>query len=314
MHAVSKKALASEISFYNAKSRKDEGLSNSDSLRGEFKMILPLGVSYEVLTMKKGYYAGTELLDLTKTVANPEQKIDILLFPLEKGITIPISRLTFDNKTQVTESGIGEIDRLVHLLEQYPDMKIDLHGPKSDAQAREKAAKAQELLKKSGIKADRLLCSQTNAMDNFSFTILADKPQKIEQKNELKEFNNAMDVSKITTGESFKINNLFFLADSSSFTPNTKRSLDELAEFLVRNSNIQVEIGSHTNGLPSHEYCDKLSSERASNVVKYLISKGVKPSQLSPKGYGKRAPIADNSTESGRKMNQRVEVKVLKVN
>jgi hypothetical protein len=64
---------------------------------------------------------------------NPEKKIDILLFPLEKGITIPISRLTFDNKTQVTESGIGEIDRLVHLLEQYPDMKIDLHGPKLDA-------------------------------------------------------------------------------------------------------------------------------------------------------------------------------------
>jgi outer membrane protein OmpA-like peptidoglycan-associated protein len=50
-----------------------------------------------------------------------------------------------------------------------------------------------------------------------------------------------------------------------------------------------------------HEYCDNLSSERARNVVKYLISRGVKPGQLSSKGYGKRAPIADNSTESGRK-------------
>jgi outer membrane protein OmpA-like peptidoglycan-associated protein len=90
--------------------------------------------------------------------------------------------------------------------------------------------------------------------------------------------------------------------------------LDELADFLKKNANVLVEIGGHTNGFPPHEYCDKLSYERAKNVVNYLILKGVKPNQLSAKGYGKRAPIADNSTEYGRKMNQRVEVKVLRMN
>ena len=88
------------------------------------------------------------------------------------------------------------------------------------------------------------------------------------------------------------------MADSTSFTPNSIRALDELADFLRKNSSALVEIGGHTSGLPAHEYCDKLSLLRAENVVKHLISKGVNPNQLSAKGYGKRAPVSDNATES----------------
>jgi outer membrane protein OmpA-like peptidoglycan-associated protein len=89
--------------------------------------------------------------------------------------------------------------------------------------------------------------------------------------------------------------------------------LDELANFLLKYPNLRIEVGGHTNGLPAHAYCDKLSSERAAQVAKYLISKGLSPEQISSKGYGKRLPLADNAIESGRRQNQRVEIKVLKI-
>jgi outer membrane protein OmpA-like peptidoglycan-associated protein len=76
------------------------------------------------------------------------------------------------------------------------------------------------------------------------------------------------------------------------------------------NSSISIEIGGHTNSLPSQEYCDKLSSERAKNVADFLVKNGISRSRISFKGYGKRNPIADNNTELGKQKNQRVEIKI----
>lgn len=88
--------------------------------------------------------------------------------------------------------------------------------------------------------------------------------------------------------------------------------MDELAEFLLSNPNIYVEIGGHTNGLPNDAFCQKLSDERAKNVVAYLMTKGVPATHLTSRGYGKTQPIADNATAAAGK-NQRVELKIIKV-
>ncbi len=44
------------------------------------------------------------------------------------------------------------------------------------------------------------------------------------------------------------------------------------------------------------------------------MGKGIKEERLSFKGYGKRNPVATNSTSTGRKLNQRVEIKILSLN
>ena len=63
---------------------------------------------------------------------------------------------------------------------------------------------------------------------------------------------------------------------------------------------VRIEIGGHTNGLPSHDYCDKLSTARAKAVYDYLVSKGINPERLTYKGYGKRRKIASDATADGR--------------
>lgn len=123
-----------------------------------------------------------------------------------------------------------------------------------------------------------------------------------------------LDASNFTTGETINLKNIFFQPDSTNMDPSSIPTVDELFEFLKENANIVIEVGGHTNGIPSHAYCDQLSTERSKSVAQYLVDKGIPASQLRYKGYGKRNPIATNSTPEGRAKNQRVEIKVLEVN
>ena len=112
-------------------------------------------------------------------------------------------------------------------------------------------------------------------------------------------------------GQTIRIDQLFFEADSSKIKTESHRVLDELYSFLANNRDVVVEIGGHTNGIPEHAYCDRLSTLRAKAVAEYLVRRGIKQTRLKYKGYGKRQPVATNKTPNGRKRNQRVEIKIL---
>lgn len=119
---------------------------------------------------------------------------------------------------------------------------------------------------------------------------------------------------KVESGQIIRMDNLYFKADSVNVDPINHQSLDKVFQFLKENPKVIVEVGGHTNGLPKEDYCQRISESRAKSVAEYLIKKGIEPQRIRFKGYGKSAPIADNSTKEGRKKNQRVEVKILKGN
>ncbi len=120
-----------------------------------------------------------------------------------------------------------------------------------------------------------------------------------------------LDLKKLKQGSTVEIKNLYFKADANSINSDSYEVLDEVYDFLNDNPKIVIELGGHTNGQPSHEYCDKLSSERAKAVYEYLINKGISSSKITYKGYGKRRRIASDRTAEGRYKNQRVEIKIL---
>ncbi len=123
-----------------------------------------------------------------------------------------------------------------------------------------------------------------------------------------------LDREKIITGQIIRIDQLYFDADSSSFTITSLPVLDEIYRFMKDNERVVVEIGGHTNQIPSHQYCDNLSKKRAQSVVNYLTQKGIESSRLEYKGYGKRKPIARANNVEARRKNQRVEIKILSLN
>ncbi len=122
-----------------------------------------------------------------------------------------------------------------------------------------------------------------------------------------------LDIKKIKTGSTIQVKSLFFKADTSTIDKSSYEVLDEILEFLRSNKNVKVEIGGHTNGIPSHDFCNNLSTERAKAVYDYLVSKGISKDQLTAKGYGKTQRIAPDNTPEGRTKNQRVELKILSI-
>jgi len=117
----------------------------------------------------------------------------------------------------------------------------------------------------------------------------------------------------IREGMTLRTNQIFFQADKSLITNQSFEVLDDIYQFLRSNQGVIIEVGGHTNGLPPHNYCDELSDARAKAVTDYLARKGIDRDRLEYKGYGKRQPIATNETPAGRRKNQRVEFKILRV-
>ena len=118
-------------------------------------------------------------------------------------------------------------------------------------------------------------------------------------------------VEELEIGQTLRIEQLYFDADSATIKPSSHPTLDDIYEFLATNDGVVIEVGGHTNNIPSHDYCDRLSTDRARSVASYLLRKGIQQDRISFKGYGKRSPIASNQTPQGRKKNQRVELKIL---
>lgn len=52
----------------------------------------------------------------------------------------------------------------------------------------------------------------------------------------------------------------------------------------------------------------ELSSARADEVARYLISKGVPSNSISAQGFGEARPVASNASPEGRAKNRRVEI------
>ena len=69
-----------------------------------------------------------------------------------------------------------------------------------------------------------------------------------------------------------------------------------------------IEIAGHTDSTGPDSYNQSLSERRANSVAAYLRSRNVNSQRLITLGMGESRPIADNSTESGRAANRRVEI------
>ena len=108
------------------------------------------------------------------------------------------------------------------------------------------------------------------------------------------------------------LKNVFFDFDRTELKPESFVELDKLAEYLRRNAELRIEIGGHTDDQGTDEYNDRLSENRAKAVYDYLVDKGIPANRLKYKGYGKRMPVADNTTEEGRAANRRTEFKIIK--
>lgn len=94
-----------------------------------------------------------------------------------------------------------------------------------------------------------------------------------------------------------------------------EETLDKIVPTLKSLKGQRVEVEGFTDNVPIGPELKKrfpsnweLSTARATDVVRYLVSKGVNPAMLSAAGFGDTRPVASNDTPEGRAKNRRIEV------
>jgi outer membrane protein OmpA-like peptidoglycan-associated protein len=102
-----------------------------------------------------------------------------------------------------------------------------------------------------------------------------------------------------------------FETGKSTLTAESQTILNGVAESLVANDSIRVQVSGHTDNTGSASVNKRLSRARADAVRQYLIERGVAAEQLTAAGFGPSRPVASNKTAEGRAQNRRVELQRL---
>lgn len=105
---------------------------------------------------------------------------------------------------------------------------------------------------------------------------------------------------------------VYFKVGSAQLSPDAKRDLDDLVQKTKTLKGYMIEIAGFTDTTGSAALNEQLSERRATAVTRYLQEADVPLRRiLAPAGLGESHSVADNKTRDGRKLNRRVEVRVL---
>lgn len=115
-------------------------------------------------------------------------------------------------------------------------------------------------------------------------------------------------VSKDARGTIISMSDILFDVGKASLTPDLKTSLAKIAGILLVYKDPKIVVEGHTDNVGSEELNQKLSEDRAGNVLNFMVEQGVAAERLTSVGYAFHKPIADNATKEGRAKNRRVDL------
>lgn len=110
--------------------------------------------------------------------------------------------------------------------------------------------------------------------------------------------------------EQIAINSFKF--NSIALSEENKEQLDQAAQILLSNSEVEIELLGHSCELGDKETNYNFGIMRAKEAKKYLVDKGIEAKRISVHSYGAKKPLVPNTTAENRAQNRRVEIKVIK--
>jgi tetratricopeptide (TPR) repeat protein len=256
----------------------------------DYKFLLQMGKTYDVVAKKEAHNKGNTFVDATKETLT-EAGFD-LTKPMELGEKVALKELglmvqTYNKRTNEKLDGVTVI-------------VYDAASGKEEKQ-------------------------QTVASGNeFTFVVPRTKDYKVFA-NRDGFIADTRVVAKKDLGMVQKMYlmpppvfyNVYFDFDKSNIRKGAADTLDMVFKTLEENPEMIVEVLGHTDAKGSDSYNNKLSDQRASASIAYLKNKGIVVDRLQPKGLGESEPAAENEKSDGsdnpegRQLNRRVEFKII---
>ena len=119
---------------------------------------------------------------------------------------------------------------------------------------------------------------------------------------------NDLQAKQTDRGMLVTLGDVLFEFGRADIKPGAQESLRKLSSYLQQHPERNVLIEGFTDSVGTESANMVLSQRRAEAVASALAGLGVAPGRVDVKGYGKSYPIADNSTDTNRALNRRVEV------
>lgn len=103
-------------------------------------------------------------------------------------------------------------------------------------------------------------------------------------------------------------NNIKFFPNDATVQESYDALLDDLAAYLSENDRLEVLLRGYSDNIGTDAYCKGLSRQRAVEVKKKLIARGIPSYRIEIEANGSADPLGDNSTYEGRIANNRVAI------
>lgn len=251
------------------------------------------------LGLFKGYWTSTEAATKTVSCGN---------IGLTLGIRMNIPHISLKRKPKPIQEKIIEMPEEIVISGNITDKK---NGQPLDAVVTiyRNGKPYKSVISSDGKYSVRVSSNETYVIETKAFGYqLNNESRSIGSKSV--EYN--IQLEKMAVGQIIALENILFEKASAKLLPESYIELDKLVRFLKTSPTVVIEISGHTSSDGNDSYNLKLSQDRSKSIVDYLVSKGIDSKRLIAKGYGETVPIADNNTEEGRKLNRRVEFKILK--
>lgn len=124
-----KQPLKARVELYNI--NKNELMSSvySDSLSGEYLMVLTQGADYGLYVSRPGYLFQSLNFNYEVQEQLVPVALDVLLEPIETGASAVLNNLFFDfNKYELKEKSITELDKVLRFLNENPNVRVEISG------------------------------------------------------------------------------------------------------------------------------------------------------------------------------------------
>lgn len=122
-------------------------------------------------------------------------------------------------------------------------------------------------------------------------------------------------LDKVFKNTEIVLDDIYYDLDKWDIRTDAKPTLDKLANTLILNPLVRIQLGSHTDCRGNDTYNQVLSQRRAQSAIEYLIGKGVPPGRMVAKGFGETVPsaicICSRCTEEEHQKNRRTTFKII---
>ncbi len=129
LDASTQKPVQAVIHYENLLTGEELGVAETNPADGSYTIVLPSGVHYGYRAEATDYLAESDNLDVTDRQKYSEITQDLFLVPFAVGQKIKLNNIFFaQSKYYLRENSYPELQRLIKILKNYPNVEIKLEG------------------------------------------------------------------------------------------------------------------------------------------------------------------------------------------